>query len=54
MAVIKDYMDGECRIIVHDDYIQPPEKVREIVKNVSRIVINEEFRKSMEDKNGTE
>lgn len=50
MAVIKDYMDGECRIIVHDDSIRPPEEVKEIVKRVSQLIINEEVRKSMASK----
>lgn len=41
MAVIKEYMNGECRIIVHDDAICPPEKVKEIVDNCSRIVLDD-------------
>ncbi len=54
MAVIKDYMHGACRIIVHDDYIKPPEEVKEIISRVSQIIIDEEFRKAMEKKKETE
>lgn len=48
MAVIRDYMNGPCRIIVHDDSIRPPEEVEKIIDRVSEIVINEEMRKHME------
>lgn len=47
MAVIKDYMQGSCHIIVHDDYIQSPEEVKKIISRVSNLVINEEFRRVM-------
>lgn len=50
MAVIQDYMDGPCRIIVHDDYIQPPEEVEKIIERVSRIVLQEDFRRQHEMK----
>ena len=50
MAVIKDYMDGPCRIIVHDDSIRPPEEVKKIVERVSQMIINEEIRKAMAKK----
>lgn len=46
MAIIKDYMDGSCRIIVHDDYIRPKEEVQEIIDRVSRIVLGEELRRN--------
>ncbi len=49
MAVIRDYMNGACRIIVHDDSIRPPEEVKQIIGRVSEIVINEEMRKHMEE-----
>ena len=48
MAVIRDYMNGACRIIVRDDCIRPPEEVKKIIDRVSNIVINEEMRKHME------
>jgi len=48
MAVIRDYMNGACRIIVHDDSIRPPEEVKKIINRVSEIVINEEMRRHME------
>lgn len=51
MAVIQDYMNGACHIIVHDDQIRPPEEVKQIIGRVSRIVYNEELRKYMEKKN---
>ncbi len=50
MAVIKDYMNEGCHIIVHDDCIRPPEEVKEIIKRVSRIVIEEELRRQREKK----
>ena len=46
MAVIRDYMDGLCRIVVHDDYICAPEEVQGIVDRVSRIVLSEELRRN--------
>lgn len=50
MAVIRDYMNGPCRIIVRDDSIRPPEEVKKIIDRVSEIVINEDFRRYMEQK----
>jgi len=50
MAVIKDYMNGACHIIVHDDCIRPPDEVKRIIDRVSAIVINEEMRRHMEQK----
>lgn len=47
MAVIRDYMSGPCRIIVHDDYIRPPEEIPDIIKRVSQIVLNEELRRNV-------
>lgn len=47
MAVIKDYMDGPCRIVVHDDFICAPEEVQGIVDRVSRIALSEELRRSV-------
>ncbi len=41
MAVIKEYKQGECKIIVHDDYICAPEEVGKIIDNVSRIIWND-------------
>lgn len=41
MAVIKEYKQGECKIIVHDDYICAPEEVEKIINNVSRIIWND-------------
>lgn len=48
MAVIKEYMNGSCRIRVHDDCIKGPEEVKKIIDNVSRIVLREELRREME------
>lgn len=48
MAVIKDYMNGACRIIVHDDYIQPPEEVKKIIDRVSQITYEQELRRHMQ------
>lgn len=46
MAVIEDYVtETGCRIIVHDDCIRPPEEVEQIIKNVSRIVLEQEKKK---------
>lgn len=44
MAVIQDYYNGSCHIVVHDDYIiQDPEEVQKIVDRISQVVINAEF-----------
>lgn len=48
MAIIQDYMDGPCHIIVYDDCIKPPEEVARIIDRVSQIVISEELRHHME------
>lgn len=48
MAIIADYINGSCHIIVHDDYIQPPDEVARIIDRVSQIIINEEMRRHME------
>lgn len=46
MAVIQDYYNGNCHIMVHDDYIiHDPAEVQKIIDRVSQIVINEEFRR---------
>lgn len=50
MAVIKDYMQGECHIIVHDDYIRPPQEVERIIDRVSELVIAADMRRHMESK----
>lgn len=47
MAVVRDYMNGPCRIIIHDDCICAPEEVQGIVDRVSRIVLSEELRRNM-------
>lgn len=47
MAVIQDYMNGACHITVYDDKIRPPEEVKKIIDNVSRIIYTEELRKHM-------
>lgn len=54
MAVIRDYMNGPCRIIVHDDSICTPEEVQEIVDRVSRIVLSEELRRNAINKRSAE
>lgn len=48
MAVIKEYMNGPCKITVYDDCIQPPEEVEKIIERVSRIVLQEDFRRQHE------
>lgn len=48
MAVIKDYYQGQCHIIVHDDYIRPPEEVQKIIDRVSEIVYAAELKRYME------
>lgn len=49
MAVVKDYMNGSCHILVHDDYIKPPDEVKEIINRVSEIVIGQEMRRHMRE-----
>lgn len=51
MAVVADYIAGDgCRIIVHDDcYInKSKEETDEIIKRVSKIVINAAIRRQMQ------
>lgn len=48
MAIIKEYMSGNCKIVVHDDSIKGPEEVKAIINRVSRLVLNEELRRNME------
>lgn len=48
MAVIRDFMQGECHIIVHDDYIRPPEEVEKIIDRVSELVIAADMKRHME------
>ncbi len=43
MAVIRDYYNGDCHIIVHDDFIRPPDEVKQIIDRVSELVINAEM-----------
>lgn len=48
VAVVRDYYTPEgCHIIVHDDCYKDktPEETQEIVDRVSKIVLQEEFRK---------
>ena len=50
MAVIQDYYNGNCHITVHDDYIiHDPAEVQKIIDRVSQIVINEEFRRYVQN-----
>jgi hypothetical protein len=38
MAVVKDYMDGNCRIVIYDDYcVKTQKEVDEIIATVARI-----------------
>lgn len=50
MAVVKEYVNGSCKIFIHDDSIREPEEVKKIIDRVSMIVINEEIRRSTENK----
>ncbi len=55
MAVIKDYYNGSCHITVHDDYItHDPAEIQKIIDRVSQIVINEEFRRYIQNQEGKE
>ncbi len=50
MAVIADYWNGSCHIIVHDDCIRPPEEVKKIIYRVSQLVYQEDFRRYLQEK----
>ncbi len=50
MAVIKEYMNGNCKIVIHDDSIKGPEEVQAIIDRVSLLVLREEFRRTVERK----
>lgn len=51
MAIVKDYYSPEgCHIIVDDACYKPPEEQKEILKYVSRLVIQEEYRRFMESR----
>lgn len=55
MAVIRDYYNGLCHITVHDDYItHDPAEIQKIIDRVSQIVINEEFRRYIQSREGKE
>ena len=54
MAIIRDYMNGPCRIIVHDDSICAPDEVQEIIDRVSKIVLSEELRRNAMNKQSVE
>lgn len=48
MAVIKDYISPTgCHIIVHDDYIQPPQEVEKIIQRVSDLVYQAAYAREM-------
>lgn len=50
MALIEEYMNGNCKISVYDDCIQDPEEVQRIIERVSRLVIGEELKRAMQEK----
>lgn len=38
MAIIAEYMDGDCRIVIHDDFIaKTSEEVEEIKRRMAEI-----------------
>ncbi len=48
MAIIRDFYQGPCHIIVHDDSIRPPEEVKKIIDRVSELVINAEIKRNLD------
>lgn len=50
MAVIADYYNGPCHIIVHDDCIESPENVKKIIDFVSQKAREAAFREYMKEK----
>lgn len=50
MAMVKEYTDGNCKIYGYDDSVKSPEEVKKIIERVSRIVLNEEFKRVMEER----
>ena len=50
MAIIQDYYNGACHIIVHDDYIiHDPVEIQKSIDKISKIVYQEAFRRHMEE-----
>ena len=46
MAVVKDYYSPEgCHIVVDDDCYATPEEQKAILSRVSKLVLQEEFRR---------
>lgn len=49
MAVVADYMDGNCRIIIKDDYaVKTEEEKQKILKNMAEIYVKHRLREAAE------
>lgn len=50
MAVIKDYVDGECRVIIHDDCVVKTKEEAEEIKRTLAAIYVEYRRKEFEER----
>ncbi len=48
MAVIAKYTHNNCKVIVHDDYIQDTDGVKRTIDNLCQIIVNEYLRNQKE------
>lgn len=54
MGLIAEYQNGSCNVKVFDDgIVKTQEEARQILRNVSQILYQEEFRKYLEGKSLT-
>lgn len=50
MAIVDDYMDGNCRIIIHDDYVaKTPKEQEKILKNLAETYVKYRLREAAEE-----
>lgn len=55
MAVVKDYMDGNCRIVIHDDCcITDPDEVKKILDSIAEIYVRSRMKARLEEQMKTE
>lgn len=50
MAAVKDFINGNCRMIVYDEEICPAHEAEEILDKISGIVTEEEYKQYYDEK----
>lgn len=51
MAVIKDYYNGLCRIIVYNEEVRTAQETEEIIERISKFVLQETLYTYLEQSN---